>query len=41
MGVIAIPNPDYPPRAEALEQADVRLDSLAELTPAVVEAAER
>jgi HAD superfamily hydrolase (TIGR01509 family) len=39
MRVIAIPNPDYPPDADALEQADVLLDSLAELTPAVVEPA--
>ena len=38
MRVIAIPNPDYPPSAESLEAADVVLDSLAELTPAVVEA---
>lgn len=37
MRVIAIPNPDYPPHAEALDEADVILDSLAELTPAVVD----
>jgi HAD superfamily hydrolase (TIGR01509 family) len=39
MRVIAIPNPDYPPDADALEQADVLLDSLAELTLAVVDPA--
>jgi HAD superfamily hydrolase (TIGR01509 family) len=39
MRVIAIPNPDYPPDAEALELADVLLDSLGELTPAVVDPA--
>jgi HAD superfamily hydrolase (TIGR01509 family) len=35
--VIAIPNHEFPPGAEALEQADVVLGSLDELTPAVVE----
>jgi HAD superfamily hydrolase (TIGR01509 family) len=39
MRVIAIPNPDYPPDADALEQADVLLDSLRELTPAVIDPA--
>ena len=39
MRVIAVPRPDYPPSAEALELAAVRLDSLAELTPRVVERA--
>jgi HAD superfamily hydrolase (TIGR01509 family) len=39
MRVIAIPNPDYPPDADALELADVLLDSLGELTPAVVDPA--
>ena len=39
MRVIAIPNPDYPPAAEALELADVALDSLAELTPTAVDPA--
>jgi phosphoglycolate phosphatase-like HAD superfamily hydrolase len=36
MRVIAIPNPSYPPDADALAHADVVLESLAELTPAVV-----
>jgi hypothetical protein len=36
MRVIAIPNPSFPPDPEALEQADVVLDSIAELTPEVV-----
>jgi HAD superfamily hydrolase (TIGR01509 family) len=35
--VIAIPNPSYPPGAEALAEADVVLGSLAELTPAAVD----
>jgi len=35
MRVIAIPNRRYPPPADALALADVVLDSLAELTPAV------
>ena len=33
MGVIAIPNAHFPPPAEVLELADVRLESLAGLTP--------
>jgi HAD superfamily hydrolase (TIGR01509 family) len=33
MRVVAIPNPHFPPDAEALALADVVLDSLAELTP--------
>jgi HAD superfamily hydrolase (TIGR01509 family) len=37
MRVIAIPNPSFPPGAEALAQADVVLRSLAELTPERVE----
>jgi HAD superfamily hydrolase (TIGR01509 family) len=37
MRVIAIPNPHFPPGAEALEAADVVLESVAELTPEVVE----
>jgi HAD superfamily hydrolase (TIGR01509 family) len=37
MRVIAIPNASYPPDAEALELADVVLDSLDELTPDRVE----
>jgi HAD superfamily hydrolase (TIGR01509 family) len=31
--VIAVPRPDYPPAAEALDQARLVLDSLTELTP--------
>ena len=38
MSVIAVPNPHFPPRPEALAEADVVLGSLAELTPDVVEA---
>jgi HAD superfamily hydrolase (TIGR01509 family) len=37
MRVLAIPNSHFPPDAEALAQADVVLDSLAELTAAAVE----
>ena len=33
MRVVAIPNPSYPPDAEALAAADVTIGSLAELTP--------
>jgi HAD superfamily hydrolase (TIGR01509 family) len=36
MRVIAIPNQHYPPGEEALALADVRLGSLAELTPSIV-----
>jgi HAD superfamily hydrolase (TIGR01509 family) len=36
MRVIAIPNPHFPPDPEALEQADVTLRSLSELSPATV-----
>jgi HAD superfamily hydrolase (TIGR01509 family) len=36
MRVIAIPNEHFPPDEEALAQADVVLDSLAELTPSKV-----
>jgi HAD superfamily hydrolase (TIGR01509 family) len=39
MGVVAIPNAHFPPPEEALELADVRLASLAELTPDAVESA--
>ena len=39
MRVIAVPRPDYPASDEALELASVRLDSLAELTPPVIERA--
>ena len=37
MRVIAIPNPHFPPAAEALAAADVVLESVAELTREVVE----
>jgi HAD superfamily hydrolase (TIGR01509 family) len=37
MRVVAIPNPSFPPGEEALAEADVVLESLAELTPEVVE----
>ena len=37
MRVIAIPNASYPPDTEALELADVVLDSLDQLTPGAVE----
>ena len=37
MRVIAIPNREFPPGDEALAAADVVLDSLAELTPDVVD----
>jgi len=37
MRVLAIPNRHFPPDEEALAQADVVLDSLAELTPDAVE----
>jgi HAD superfamily hydrolase (TIGR01509 family) len=39
MRVIAIPNPSYPPGADALGLADVTLASLEELTPARIEGA--
>jgi HAD superfamily hydrolase (TIGR01509 family) len=39
MHVIAVPNPHFPPPDDALERADVVLDSLAELTPDAVESA--
>ena len=38
MRVIAIPNPSYPPDAEALAQADVVIRSLDELTPELIAA---
>jgi HAD superfamily hydrolase (TIGR01509 family) len=40
MRVIAIPNPSYPPDRDALAQADVTIDSLAELTAELVDAAD-
>jgi HAD superfamily hydrolase (TIGR01509 family) len=39
MRVVAIPNPRYPPPRDALELADVVLESLGELTSGVVEGA--
>ena len=39
MGVIAIPNPHYPPPEEVLAATDAVLESLAELTPDAVESA--
>ncbi len=39
MRVIAVPRPDYPPAPEALPLAAAVLDSLAELTPRVIEPA--
>jgi HAD superfamily hydrolase (TIGR01509 family) len=38
MRVIAIPNPSFPPRRDALAEADVVLSSIAELTPDVISA---
>jgi HAD superfamily hydrolase (TIGR01509 family) len=37
MRVLAIPNPQYPPAADALAVADLTLDSVAELTPETVD----
>ena len=39
MRVIAIPNPHFPPPPDVLAQADLVLESLAELTPGAVESA--
>ncbi len=39
MGVIAIPNAHFPPPADVLKLADVRLESLDDLTPDAVESA--
>jgi HAD superfamily hydrolase (TIGR01509 family) len=36
MGVIAVPNQDFPPEPDALDLADVTLKSLTELTPETV-----
>jgi HAD superfamily hydrolase (TIGR01509 family) len=36
MRVLVVPNPHFPPPDDALERADVVLESLAELTPAAV-----
>jgi HAD superfamily hydrolase (TIGR01509 family) len=38
LGVIAIPNRDFPPDREALQAADAVVESIDELTPQVVEA---
>jgi HAD superfamily hydrolase (TIGR01509 family) len=40
MRVLAVPNPVFPPAADALAQADVTLASLDELEPALVDPAE-
>jgi HAD superfamily hydrolase (TIGR01509 family) len=37
MRVLAIPNPRYPPREDALAQADAVLESLGDLTPRLVD----
>jgi HAD superfamily hydrolase (TIGR01509 family) len=37
MRVLAIPNPQFPPAADALAEADLVLDSIGELTPEAVE----
>jgi len=37
MAVVAVPNRDYPPADDALELADITLDSLDELTVEGVE----
>ena len=37
MGVIAIPNAHFPPPEDVLQQVDVRLESLAQLEPDVIE----
>jgi HAD superfamily hydrolase (TIGR01509 family) len=39
MAVVAIPNPDFPPSPAALAQAAVRVGTVAELTPSVIERA--
>jgi HAD superfamily hydrolase (TIGR01509 family) len=39
MGVIAIPNPHFPPTDDVLTQAELVLESLEELTPGAVESA--
>jgi HAD superfamily hydrolase (TIGR01509 family) len=37
MRVVAVPNPSYPPDADALARADTVVESVRDLTPAVVE----
>jgi hypothetical protein len=39
MRVVAIPNPHFPPDEDALAEADVVLESIDRLTPAVILAA--
>ena len=39
LGVVAIPNAHFPPEDKVLRLADVRLESLGELTPSAVESA--
>jgi HAD superfamily hydrolase (TIGR01509 family) len=39
MAVVAVPNPDYPPDAEALELAEAVVESVREVTPELVERA--
>lgn len=41
MRVIAVPNPDLPPAADTLELADAEMETVAELTPALVEGLSR
>jgi hypothetical protein len=41
MAVIAVPNPHYPPDADALELASATASAVAEITPELVEAASR
>jgi HAD superfamily hydrolase (TIGR01509 family) len=41
MTVVAVPNPHYPPSADALALARVHVSSVADVTPALVESAER
>jgi hypothetical protein len=41
MAVIAVPNPHYPPEADALELADVAVAAIAEVDPALIERAGR
>jgi HAD superfamily hydrolase (TIGR01509 family) len=41
MRLIAVPNREFPPAADALALADVRLASLAELTPATIRSLQR
>ena len=38
LAVIAVPRPEYPPTAEALDQARLVIDSLTELTPGTIAA---